>query len=110
MMIIAYLMGLGFVIGTVRGCIIRRRENNVKAYYMVLTAVRPSTMSKRHMLDIVTGRNKHEALGEALEDFQESMGPSWHVQGQIVTQQYFDMRVAVEMRQEQLLLRGEGGV
>jgi hypothetical protein len=108
MIVFAYLMGIGFVIGVVQVCF--EKGNNVKAYYMVLTAVRPSTMSKRHMLDIVTGRNKHEALGEALEDFQATMGPSWHVHGQIVTQQYFDMRVAVEMRQEQLLLRGEGGV
>jgi hypothetical protein len=109
MMIIAYLMGLGFVIGIVQGCL-ERKENNVKAYYMVLTAVRPSTMSKRHMLDIMVGTNKQAALREALADFQDTMGPSWHVHGQIVTQLYFDMRVAVEMRQEQILLRGEGGV
>jgi len=82
----------------------------LKTYYIILKAVRESTMTVVRRYEYRVGRDKYTALQDAIFEFQNSFGPGWFVSGEIVPQSYFDLRVAVEMRHEQLLLRGEGGV
>ena len=82
----------------------------MKTYYLVLKAVRESTVTTIRLYEYRVGSAAGTVLNKALYELQQTMGLGWHVSGEVVPRQYFDARVAVEMRNEQILLRGEGDV
>lgn len=115
-LLLVYLSLLGLAVGFAQACGLSsrdqedEREAKMQTFYMLIRAVRPSTMSQVRRLEFRTGTCKYQSLLDAVTEFRATLGPSWDVYGEIVARQYFDMRIAVEAREESLLLRGEGGV
>ena len=86
------------------------KELKLKTYYIILRAVRESTMTTLRRYEYRVGNTARVTLEDACFEFEQSLGPGWSIMGEIVPRQYFDSCVAVQLRHEQLLLRGEGGV
>ena len=82
----------------------------MKTYYIILKAVRESTMTTLRRYEYRVGNTARVTLDDACFELQQSLGRGWVVMGELVPRQYFDACVAVQLRHEQLLLRGEGGV
>lgn len=77
-------------------------------YYWKLIAERESTGSELLMLvEIPASLGKHDGLRSAVEDFSNSLGPTWKVYHQALSKQYYEMRSNVKSREEAIFLKGQ---
>lgn len=68
-------------------------------HYAILTGYRDSTQSRVQRFVVFTGR-KLEGLAQMINDFDEMMGSSWQVHGEIPSREYFEMRLQIIKREE----------
>jgi hypothetical protein len=80
--------------------VLKMRKVETESHYLLLWAIRESTGSLARRLVIYSG-NKHEGLVLWINQFQDDLGPTWVVHGQITTRAHFEMRRnAVEAEHE----------